>query len=506
MKLKKHTSALFSFLIAFSLIPARAQNSEVIQDIHSRIEGITKSTTFCNAQLSVCATDMKGNILIDLNRRQMLSPASNMKLISSGTALHHLGSGFRYETLICHDGTIENGILKGNLHIIGQGDPTTGSKDTIATPLETTFRQWEKIIRDAGIRKIDGYVIGDGRWMDGMAEEPTWQWNDIGTYYGTGATGLMFYENMQSFMTKPGAKIGDPVEMSPSYPETPWMEFRYSCSTGEAKTGDRLYMYTSELAPIAEIRGTFGIDRGAKRVDCSNKFPEYTCAYHFVSHLRKNGMECTMGAGDYRLRTEWSGPANKKDLTLIGHTESPELRKIVFTTNHASNNLYAETLMRTLGKTVGGSAAYDSARSAMEQVLKRLGLDTTSGIMIQDGSGLSRLNLVSADFLCRFLRIMILSEESDAFMESLPSPGGDGTLYYNMSKYPLSLKSRIHAKSGSMKGTRCYSGYILPSGQSAADSSADIIVFSIMANNCTAPDWEVRPALDRIMAMLAELN
>ena len=163
---------------------------------------------------------------MDINADKMLVPASNMKLISTGAAIHKLGPDYRFETAIGHDGTIEDGVLNGNLYIIGGGDPTLGSKDSIAVKLEEVFEQWEKLVREAGIKKINGRIIGDGRAFEGMMEEPTWLWNDIGTYYGAGTTGLMFYENMQSFSVAAGDRVGAPVKISPSYPLTPWMEFR----------------------------------------------------------------------------------------------------------------------------------------------------------------------------------------------------------------------------------------------------------------------------------------
>ena len=129
------------------------------------------------------------------------------------------------------------------------------------------------------------------------------------------------------------------------------------------------------------------------------------------------------------------------------------------------------------------------------------------GIRMQDGSGLSRQNYVSADFICAFLEAMMDSPCFDEFICSLPVPGGDGSLNYNMKGYPLSLRSRIRVKSGSMNGVRCYSGYILPTGftlvrgQEIPQHVKDqIIIFSVMTNNCTSPTWKVRPRLDKFMA------
>ena len=97
---------------------------------------------------------------------------------------------------------------------------------------------------------------------------------------------------------------------------------------------------------------------------------------------------------------------------------------------------------------------------------------------------------------------MMGQECFEDFVESLPYPGGTGTLASNMKNYPEEIKSRIRAKSGSMNGVRCYSGYIIPS-EGCKDNS---IIFSIMVNNSDEPTWKVRPLLDKIMGMLAELN
>ena len=233
-------------------------------------------------------------------------------------------------------------------------------------------------------------------------------------------------------------------------------------------------------------------------MDCSNKFPELTCAYNFSEWLNSHGITCSREAADNRLHDT----AQPDSLTLIGQTQSPVLKRIVFETNHASNNLYAETLLKTLGKELRHEGCYDSSYVAVRNVLKEIGVDISRGLKIQDGSGLSRQNLVSPDFFCRYLEAMMGQECFEDFVESLPSPGGTGTLASNMKNYPEETKARIKAKSGSMNGVRCYSGYIIPS-EGCKD---DTIIFSIMVNNSDEPTWKVRPLLDKIMGMLAELN
>ena len=499
--MKKTYIIIISLMLA-GIYGASAQSTLAgkAAQLQAAVEGITADPALSEAVMSICARSGDGRTLVDIDGDNMVMPASNMKLISTGAALHALGSDYRFKTGLGHDGKIVDGVLKGNLYIIGGGDPTLGSKDSIATSLDRTFAQWEKIVRDAGIRRIEGMIIGDGRYFEGMPEHPSWLWSDIGTYYGAGATGLMFYENMQSFTASPGQKVGAPVNIAPSYPETPWMEFRYNCATGDKGTGDQLYMYASDLAPVAEIRGTFGIDRARKRVDCSNKFPEYTCASYFADYLKGRGIP-SEGPADFRLCTDISGtPA--ANLTMLGSTSSPSLKRIAFETNHASNNLYAETLFRSIGKAKTGSACYDSSYVALNDVLKELGINVSKGLQIVDGSGLSRQNYVSADFICGFLAAMMESPCFEDYVYSLPSPGSHGTLAYNMQNIPAETKARIKVKSGSMNGVRCYSGYIIPT----EGCKEDTIIFSIMVNNCTAPTWKIRPLLDKIMTALAEAN
>ena len=470
------------------------------QSLQDSIQAIVNDPSLSEAVTGICVRTGDGRTLAEIDADNMIMPASNMKLISTGAALHTLGPDHQFVTQIGHDGKILEGVLKGNLYIIGGGDPTTCSKDSIATAREELFGQWEQVIREAGILRIEGYIIGDGRYFDGMPEHPSWQWSDIGTYYGSGPTGLMFNENTQSFKASAGKIVGDPVNITPSFPEAPWMEFRYDCTTGKAGTGDQLYMYASDLAPVAEIRGTFAVDRAAKRVDCTNKFPEYTLASYFTKYLKDKGIHSS-GPADFRL-CQATADTPSEEISIIGSTLSPALERIIFETNHQSNNLYAETIFRTLGKRATGSACYDSAYVAADAALKSLGIDTSYGIKVADGSGLSRKNYISPDFFCRFLTAMMSSPYFEEYIHTLPSPGSNGTLSANMKGYPADIRSRIKVKSGSMEGVRCYSGYVIPT-EGCKDET---IVFSLMVNNCTAPSWKVRQMLDKIMAAIAAAN
>ena len=457
-----------------------------------------------SASAGILAVTVSGDTVACYGSRKMLLPASTMKAITTGTALHSLGSGYRFETGIGYSGRISGGTLYGDLYIIGGGDPVLGSRNHIAEPAEKTFGKWKAMLSGAGIRRIEGRIIGDDRFFVRVAEADSWQWNDIGTYYGAGVSGLSFNENMQNINVTPGEAPGKPLKISIGYPELPWMEYKFTCSTGKAGTGNTLYMFTSPFAPRGEMRGTFAIDRNTKTEQVANKFPAYTCAWHFMRYLEACGIPCSKGAADlgdvFGIPEGEAVPSDS--LKAIGSTLSPALSAIATETNHESNNTYAETLFRTLGKEYCGDGSPLSGPSAVKGILEELGLDTGKGLNIADGSGLSRQNSVSPEFMCSFLEAMMDSREFGTFAESLPQPGGTGTLIYCMRKYPSDIKARIRMKSGSMTGVRCYCGYLIPT----EGSRDETIVFSIMVNNYFGPQASLQEFLDRMIYLMAMEN
>ena len=483
-----------SILLTMCMYTAEGQTRD---DVTEAMKNVLGSDDFKGASVSMLAVTGDGDTLLCHDSGRLLIPASNMKLVSTALAMHSLGPDYRYGTGIGYSGTIEDGTLRGDLYIIGGGDPTIGSANPIATPLDTLFGEWMGMISDTGISHIEGNIVGDGRFFSGMDGHPTWEVCDAGTYYGTGTSGLSFYENVQDFNVSAGEKPGDPVNIEPRYPETPWMEFIYSCTTGKPGTGNSLYFYPDSFYPCGEMRGTFAVDRQPRTEHAANRFPEYTLAWYFWRFLADNGIESEEGPAD-------TGPVfgicamPQDSLKIIGRTFSAPLSDIIAETNRKSNNLYAETLMKTLGKEYCGSGCYDSSYVAVRGLLEETGV-TGHRTIIRDGSGLSRENLLSADFLCDLLMKMTLSPSFEDFFNSLPRPGGIGTLEYEMQSVPFSIKDRIRMKSGSMGGVRCLSGYIIPE----TGAREDMIIFSLLVNGYTVPLYRIQRALDSIILSLA---
>ena len=470
------------------------------QTLQQKVDQAVKAEPLKGAVVGVMVQDAAGHVLASREPGRRMVPASNLKLVTTGTALHALGPDFRFETGIGYTGTVEDGTLHGDVYIIGGGDPTLGVVDTVAVKPDALFWRWKSMLKDAGISRIDGRIIGDGRAYEGHLENTTWGYDDTGTYYGAGCNALSYYENAVDYQVSAGVE-GEPVKVSQRFPETPWIHFSNHTSTGPAGTGNSLYLYTTDLAPYAELRGTYSLDRKPKVEHFANKYGALTCAYYFWQNLRDTGWDISGGYADIDRGGYVRGadfvPAYKAGTPqVLGQSTSPVLSRIVRQTNVLSDNFYAEAIFRQMGEKASGIAVYDSCRVAVYDVLEGLMESDLAGIRLEDGSGLSRLNTASPAFLVSFLRSMTRSRGFDAFLASLPQPG-EGTLNTLLPKLPAAQKARIRVKSGSMDGVLCYSGYILD------EQGKPARIFSLMVNGATAKTAALRETLGGLIeAML----
>ena len=470
------------------------------QTLQQKVDQAVQREPLKGAVVGVMVQDMQGHVVAQREAGRRMVPASNMKLITTGTGLHALGADFRFETGIGITGTVEEGTLHGDVYIIGGGDPTIGVSDTVAVKPDALFWRWKSMLKEAGISRIDGRIIGDGRAYEGHLENQTWSYDDTGTYYGAGCNALSFYENAVDYNVAAGAE-GEPVKVTQKYPETPWMHFGNLTSTGPKGSGNSLYLYTTDLAPYAEMRGTYSVERKPKMEHFANKYGALTCAYYFWQNLRATGWDISGGYADI----DRGGYVRGKDFVpayqagtprKLGTSQSPVLSRIVRQTNVLSDNFYAEAIFRQMGEKASGIAVYDSCRVAVYEVLESLVPGSMEGLRIEDGSGLSRLNTVSPAFLVDYLRAMSRSKAFDAFLASLPKPG-EGTLNTLLPKLTPDQKARLRLKSGSMDGVLCYSGYVLD------EEGKPVRVFSLMVNGAKAKPAVVREALGALIeAML----
>ena len=471
------------------------------QTLQQKVDQAVEREPLKGAVVGVMVQDMQGHVVARREAGRRMVPASNMKLITTGTALYALGANYRFETGIGYTGSVDStGTLHGDVYIVGGGDPTIGVTDTVAVKPDALFWRWKTMLKDAGISRIDGRIIGDGRAYEGHLENQSWSYDDTGTYYGAGTNALSFYENAVDYNVAAGAE-GEPVKVTQKFPDTPWMHFGNLTLTGPKGSGNSLYLYTTDLAPYAEMRGTYAADRKPKMEHFANKYGALTCAYYFWQNLRNTGWEISGGYADIDrggyVRGKDFVPAYRAGTpTMLGTSKSAALFRIVRQTNVLSDNFYAEAMFRQMGEKASGIAVYDSCRVAVYDVLESLVPGKLEGLRMEDGSGLSRLNTVSPAFLVDFLRAMARSKASEAFLASLPKPG-EGTLNTLLPKLTADQKDRLRLKSGSMDGVLCYSGYVLD------EEGKPVRVFSLMVNGAKAKTAVVREALGALIeAML----
>lgn len=399
-----------------------------------------------HAILSIYAVDTDtGQVLLNKNSSLSMTPASCMKIVSTGAALHILGPDYRFDTDLEYTGQIEEeGILNGHLYIRGGGDPCLGS-DRITGNLSWSeqINAWADAVEKQGIRAIQGKVIGDAsRWETAQAV-PSWSWEDLGNYYGAGASALSFHENYYTLSLQPGVRVGTPAALLSLDPPLPQLALINEVQTGPKNSGDRACIFGSEFSTLQFIRGT--IPAGVPSFTIKGMIPnpaEYT-ANALTQELFLRG-----------ISVEQKALEEKKLRTSFHTTHSPSLSEIVYLTNQHSINLYAEHLLKKIGEFVSCEGSTTAGTTAITNFWQSQGIDL-NGFQMVDGSGLSRKNLITTQQLVEILLKMKASPYFDCFLDSLPQKNNS-----------------LRVKSGTMSLIKGYVGY------------ANNIAFALLINQC----------------------
>ena len=191
--------------LAFAVLMTASASLHAQNNVQRYVDTALKTDTlFKNAAVAILAVDGRGKTVAQWNPDLPLLSASTMKTITTGAALDALGPEFQFETKIAAAGEIdEDGVLHGDIYIIGGGDPTLGSHSGIAEPIESVFARWTAALKEKGITAIDGRIKGDaGIFKEGIIQD-NWCWSDLGTDYGSGPCGLSFAENLSFYSVSP---------------------------------------------------------------------------------------------------------------------------------------------------------------------------------------------------------------------------------------------------------------------------------------------------------------
>jgi len=426
----------------------------------------------------------KGKVIAQTPQRS-LTPASVMKLVTSATAIELLGPDYQFVTSLKYSGKInhDKGVLEGDLYIIGGGDPAFYS-EYFTEHYENTFENWAAALKRRGIREVDGDIIAD---ISIIQDEPVpggWIWEDIGNYYGAGVYGLTFGDNLYKIHFSTGKKTGEKARIKSIEPDIEGLEIDNRVTSSEVKR-DLAYIFSPPGSFNQVIRGTIPRNLSDFVVKGAMPSPPIVASRNFKKALEANGINFK---GEIILQKE----ILEIPLKSVAQRESPLLRDIVKALNINSNNLYAEHLIREIGRYSNCNSSLESGLKAVINFWKERDI-YLDGFFMTDGSGLSRSNAICARTLVEIMLFMRESENRDYYFSSLPLAGRDGTLKYFFNGTPL--EERLAAKTGSMERVRSLSGFFI-------NDAGEEIVFAVVVNNFEGSSYDMGKKLEPVILQL----
>lgn len=449
-------------------------------DLKGDIDALLQHPALAHSLTGMLVVSLKdGRTLYERNADIMLIPASNQKLLTSAAALHWLGADYRFTTRLWITGEVSaDGTLHGDLILQGRGDPTLLLRD-----IEAMAEAVEK----AGIRHIEGYLLYDESYFDGIRRGWDWAWDDEPYYYSPCLSAICVERNAITVFVSPGAKVGDEPRIR-LFPPTNYLLVRNEATTSPVGTPPTIIITREHARNIAVVVGQIAVDArpDSARQSLSVEEPPRYALWLLREALEKRGITI-------RYRTALPDRVPEGARLIYTHTSLP-LREILPLLNKPSDNLVAECLMRTLGAEVHREGSAAAGERVMLEFLKGAGLDLTA-LNIVDGSGLSRRNQVSARNLVTLLRYMASHPQAKVFIDSLPVAGVDGTLRNRMVNTPA--QGRVRAKTGSLGRVSTLAGYL-------TTQSGEELVFAILMNNYNGSSAEVRRIQDNIVLRLMQ--
>ncbi len=472
----------------------KVKNNLKFELISAEIERLKNDTSLKNASISFFAWDVVSKeIIAALNPDQSLIPASTLKVVTTAAALEMLGSDTRFRTTVEHDGFIDTmGTLNGNIFVRGGGDPCLGSSIFEKKYYKPIFyKNWTDSIKKK-IKKINGSIIADADIFDDQTPS-TWIWGDMANYYGATAYGISVYDNMYSVFFNTGKDKGDSTMIIGTDPNIPSLFLQNNVKTSN-ETKDNSYIVGAPFDLSRKLYGFLPKDKNKFKVRGSIPDPALLVAQELQAYLDSAGVKVSNNATSTRIANEKLTVA-KNRIFLCG-TWSPRIADIVYWTNHVSMNLYAETFLKHIGLKKYGSGDTWSGAKALTEFWKSKGVDTR-GMYLNDGSGLSRYNAISARQIVQVLSYMKTSKNYDIFYNSLPTAGLSGTIRKMFKN--TNAEKNLRAKSGYMSRIRSYGGYV-------KTLSNRELVFSLIVNNYNCSDQEMKEKIELILVKLADLN
>jgi D-alanyl-D-alanine carboxypeptidase/D-alanyl-D-alanine-endopeptidase (penicillin-binding protein 4) len=454
------------FLFCVLGMPPAGISADSVETLRKDLDRIFSDRRFAEAHWGVEVYSLdRSEILYEKNAQRLYIPASNNKLLTAAAALMRLGPDFRFETRILADGPIKDGVLQGNLIIRGSGDPTHSKLFLPENPF-AVFAEWAKRLKGLDIRSISGNIVGDTGAFDDTKYGKGWEWDDLIQGYAAPVGALQFNDNSITIEIIPGAFQGNPALVRTS-PLADYVEIENRIVTGGKEIPARIQMKPGDWLESIVISGSVPIHKPARTRTVAVQSP----VRYYLTALRHTLFEEGIDTKTCSIweRRDYKSPA----LSLLWTHFSPELSEILKPLLKTSHNLHAETLARSLGLVFLGEGTFDKGKEVVETALEEMGIG--KGVYsYADSSGLSRLNLASADTLVRILRFMHRHRHFRNFYDALPIAGVDGTLEFRLRR--TKAENNARAKTGTLANVSAISGYLRTDG-------GEMLAFSMIANN-----------------------
>ena len=425
--------------------------------------------------------------LFDLNPRTLMVPASVAKLISVATAVDAVSWDYRFTTTVRAGGPVSDGVLQGDLLIVGSGDPAIGGRggDDLGT--------WVAALKDASIRRIEGRIVG----IDDAFEEPRpgfgWAWDDLGYLTGAIFGALNLAENRMTVIVAPGSMAGAPSSLTIDV-DAPGAAVINRSVTGPA--GSQALLWPEMRPGENQLTIAGSIPAGARPavMSVATGNPTARFAHALRRRLIAAGIEvigAAVDADDIDVGAGFSVP-NADEAPILYTYNSHPLSEIAQPLLKESINLYGEAVER-----LNGSGPLprtnDQALEGMRQRLLSWGVPA-DGFQVVDGSGMSRRDVLAPDTLLTVLVRMYDPAGMSPWMTGLPVAGLDGTLAARMKGTPA--ENNVRAKTGTMSNVRSLAGYV-------KTRDGEPLAFVVIVNNFEGTPAQAIAATDAIAVRLA---
>lgn len=492
-------------------IPPRvATTTKSLAELQTRIAEILRKPELAPAMVAVKIASLDtGRVLFEENAHKLVRPASNMKLYTIAAALDRLSPDFRFTTSVQAPAKPDtDGTIRGDLTIYGRGDPSIAARfnngdyykgiDDLATRIAA-----------AGVKRVEGDLVGDESYFTGPQFGSGWEWEDLTWYFGAEVSPLTVNDNALDLFIKPG-QVGSSALVTTG-PIDPLLITVNRAVTVAKGTRRNLTIYRGLGENILEISGTIPVDDKGYTGGIAISHPALLFIQMLRAALAQHGVTVTgkLRTTDGRPeRTTIPRPANAAVQTSgprveITNMQSPPMSVVAAQTLKPSQNLYAELVLRTLGKSSAAAApdansdsertSEDAGLEVVKAFLKEAGLSPDT-LVLSDGSGLSRNDMITAEGTVQLLTYMSRQKYATVWRDALPIAGVDGTLRNRMKGTPA--ENNLRAKTGSLSSASSLSGYV-------TSASGENLVFSIMVNNYPRDAEPRTVCIDPIAVLLA---